>query len=97
MEFSALQDPNSQIVCLISWLFTIEPPFYHYISEACWKQDFDKMTQLGPFMCVLDKVLYWAEYRKVEKIMPGNEQLRTSNFGVSEEALLMKDKEDVLD
>ena len=88
IDFASIQDPNSQIVCLVAWLFTIEPSFYYHIQEACQKQDYNMLQFFGPFMCVFDKILYWTEYKKPEKIQPGNNSLRVSQFAVSEEVLL---------
>lgn len=95
MDFASIQDPNSQIVCLVAWLFSIEPSFYHHIQEACQKQDYNMLQFFGPFMCVFDKILYWTEYKKPEKIQPGNNTLRVSQFAVSEEVLL-REHEDQL-
>lgn len=32
---NSIRNPNSKAVCLILWLFTIEPPFYTAVNKAC--------------------------------------------------------------
>ena len=48
-----LTNPNSKACFLLLWLFTIEPPLYLFLNEACRKQDKKVIRELGPFACAL--------------------------------------------
>lgn len=35
IKYEECCDPNSKVVCLVLYLYSIEPPFYAYINKAC--------------------------------------------------------------
>ena len=54
-------NPNSKACFLLFWLFTIEPPLYFFLNEACRKQDKKVIRELGPFAWALGGILSFAE------------------------------------
>lgn len=52
-EVYGLNNYRSKGCFLIMWLYTIEPPFYFYVNEACRKRDESLLNLLGPFASAL--------------------------------------------
>lgn len=72
---SLLQDPDSPEVCLILYLYTIEPPFYADLLKACKLNDNSKLQTLGPFAYVLQKVMqygYISERKRDDALKKGH-------------------------
>ena len=44
-----LRNPKSKAVFLVLWLYSIEPPFYFYLNQACRRMDATLLNMLGPF------------------------------------------------
>ena len=57
MTVKILSDPESAEVCVLLYLYSIEPPFYADISNACRDLDLSKLPSLGPFVQALNGVL----------------------------------------
>ena len=69
-----LFNPNSKAVCLILYLYSIEPPFYYYINKASRFMLESDLETLGPFARALHEILSGCESRKSEKILEGNDR-----------------------
>ena len=52
-----LRNPKSRVVCLILYLYSIEPPFYAELNSACRLLDKSKLQTLGPFARALFEIL----------------------------------------
>lgn len=52
-----LRNPRSKVVCLILYLYSIEPPFYAELNSACRLLDESKLETLGPFARALFEIL----------------------------------------
>ena len=52
-----LNNYRSKGCFLINWLYTIEPPFYYFVNEACRKKDKTMLALLGPFACALYQII----------------------------------------
>ena len=57
MDIDTLMDPNSPEVSILMYLYTIEPPFYAELSNACRTQDESKLNWLGPFAQAITTIL----------------------------------------
>ena len=49
ITYEDLWEPKSKVVCLILYLYTIEPPFYAEINRAVRLRDKEMLYTLGPF------------------------------------------------
>ena len=56
-----LLDPNSQEVCLLLYIYSIEPPFYAELNKAARSKDYSKIPTLGPYACALHIILQNGE------------------------------------
>lgn len=63
-----LWNPYSKAVCIIMWLYSIEPPLYAAINEACRTIDNKYLRSLGPFAAALFAILVNAEGNKKNKL-----------------------------
>ena len=52
-----LRDPFSEQVSLILFLYSIEPPFYAFLNQACREMDESKLPSLGPYARVVHVLL----------------------------------------
>ena len=69
-----LNNYRSKACFLILWLYSIEPPLYHFVNEACRKKDTSPPTNLqllGPFACALYHILEACEKHRPDKLGPG--------------------------
>ena len=53
LSLDTLQDPNSDEVCMLLFLYSIEPPIYWELNEACIEMDRTKLHSLGPYARVI--------------------------------------------
>lgn len=44
-----LHNPNSVVVAFLCYLYSIEPPFYFYVNQACMQRDKSMLKSLGPY------------------------------------------------
>ena len=51
------KNPHSKIVFLVLFLYSIEPPLYFALNDACRKRDKLVLPMLGPFAKALFEVL----------------------------------------
>jgi len=58
LTLEILNDPNSPQVQLILTLYSMEPPFYQDLNNACRTLDPTKLETLGPFA----SAIYWVLY-----------------------------------
>lgn len=65
---------HSKVVFLILFLYSIEPPFYFALNDACRKKDKRLLPMLGPFATALMDILTYTEAeRDDDRITLGNE------------------------
>ena len=62
---------KSKVVCLILWFYSIEPPFYAVLNDACSQMDTKFIKTLGPFAQALLCILASAEKYKDNKMLSG--------------------------
>ena len=67
-------DPQSKIVFLVLFLYSIEPPLYFALNDACRKRDKLLLPMLGPFAYALYMVLLGAEYNREDTFTRGDEK-----------------------
>ena len=60
MTVDILKDPSSPEVCLLLYIYSIEPPFYADLNRACRNVDESKFIDLGPFARAMFEILSWA-------------------------------------
>lgn len=56
------KDPSNPQTQLILRLYSMEPPFYSYLNNACREMDMQKIETLGPFAKAIFKVLGCGKY-----------------------------------
>ena len=56
-----LESPISRASFLVLWLYSLEPPFYFHLNQACRSLDQTLLQFLGPFAEALSWVLGGAE------------------------------------
>lgn len=56
-----LWNPKGRALCLIMYLFSIEPPFYAGLNKACRNKEEESLESLGPFACAIFWILSNAE------------------------------------
>lgn len=56
----ALKTPNSPEVCMLLYLYSMEPPFYHDLLIASKQKDDLKLKTLGPFAFAIYELLHWS-------------------------------------
>ena len=65
-------DPKSKACFIVLWLYSIEPPLYYFVNEACRLRNKTVVPLLGPFVAavaiILDGV---AEGTRPDKIGVG--------------------------
>jgi len=64
----SLWNPNSCAVHLMLWLYSMEPPLYFSLNEACRSLDQHLLSQLGPFAAAISTVLFYAEMKRKDKV-----------------------------
>ena len=63
--------PDSKIVFLVLYLYSIEPPLYFALNDACRKRDKILLPMLGPFAYALWHVLDWPEKNRKDAFEKG--------------------------
>ena len=66
-----LWNPTSKACFLVLFLYSIEPPLYFYLNDACRTKNKALLPMLGPFACAIWQVLAGAEYGREDKFMTG--------------------------
>lgn len=69
---NGLCNPDSKVVCLILWLYSVEPPFYAAINEASRTMDMDLIKMLGPFAKALYLIFEYVEFLREDRLECGN-------------------------
>ena len=69
-----LFNPDGKAVCLILYLYTLEPPFYYYLNKASRFMLDSELTTLGPFARALHEILSGAEGKREDKIIEGKDK-----------------------
>ena len=67
-----LWNPISRATCIVLLLYSMEPPIYFYLNEACRNKDQTKLQILGPFALALYIVLLRAEFNRKDKVERGD-------------------------
>jgi len=58
-------NPNSKLVCFMLFIYSMETFLYSAINKAQTSEDVNKIDSLGPFVKILDLILYKANtYRE---------------------------------
>ena len=73
---NGLCNPESTAVCLILWLYSIEPPFYAAVNEASRLNDMDVIETLGPFARVLHMIFEYVEFQREDRLECGNFEIK---------------------
>lgn len=62
LTLEVLRDPYSAETCMLLYLYSVEPPFYSDLYQACRSMDIFKVHTLGPFARALFELLKQCEY-----------------------------------
>lgn len=62
-----IRNPNSNIVLLIIYIFSLETPVYSILNKACREGDESKKDTLGPLSCALFMILSRASENRIDK------------------------------
>ena len=60
ITLEALKDPSSPEVCMLLYLYSMEPPFYHELQVASREMDESKLLALGPFAVAMYELIHWS-------------------------------------
>ena len=64
-----LCNPKSKACFIVLWLYSIEPPLYYFVNEACRLRDKTVVPLLGPFLAAIAIILDgYAEGERPDKI-----------------------------
>jgi len=63
-----LWSPTSRASFLVLWLYSLEPPFYFHLNQACRSLDQTLLQFLGPFARALYQVLGGAEVMRADAL-----------------------------
>ena len=56
------------------YMYSLEPPIYYYLNQACRTMDKSKLDTLGPYARVLYEMLAWGSWcdgKRVDKMRRG--------------------------
>ena len=67
-----LWTPTSKACFLVLFLYSIEPPLYFYLNDACRTKNKALLPMLGPFAYAGYEVLYGAEENRGDKMEMGH-------------------------
>ena len=56
-----LFNPRSRASVLVLWLYSVEPPLYFHLNDACRSMDHPLIPMLGPFARAIYETLSYAE------------------------------------
>lgn len=76
-----LWNPKGRAVCLILYLYSMEPPFYAGLNKACRNKDDDCVEMLGPFATAIFWILSNAERERVDRMQDGEVYGRDGPIG----------------
>jgi len=86
-----LRDPYSAEVCMLLYLYSMEPPFYSDLYQACRSVDIFKVHTLGPFARALFELLKQCEYserRRDDALLQGVKEGHEGPYGYFSQAFL---------
>jgi len=64
-----LCNPKSKACFIVLWLYSIEPPLYYFVNEACRLRNKTVVPLLGPFVAAVAIILDgYAEGQRPDKI-----------------------------
>lgn len=66
-----LWNPRGKAVCLIMYMYSIEPPFYAELNNACRCKDPQSIATLGPFATAISYILANAEKERPDRLKDG--------------------------
>jgi len=67
-----LCEPKSKACFIVLWLYSIEPPLYYFVNEACRLRNKTVVPLLGPFVAAVAIILDGlAEGKRPDKIGVG--------------------------
>ena len=64
------------------YMYSLEPPIYYYLNQACRTMDKSKLDTLGPYACVLYRMLRLSrgcDAERVDKMRVGYEDGEDAN------------------
>jgi hypothetical protein len=63
-----LEEPNdtNKVNKFLLWLYTIEPPFYLHVTNACRFKYMDHIDTLGPFIFAFSRVIQSNKQIKID-------------------------------
>lgn len=85
------KDPYSPEVMLLLYLYSMEPPFYADLNNACRTLDNSKLNSLGPYSRALGRLLYWgvsSEAKRDDKLRQGYDNGVNGPYGSFSESFL---------
>ena len=68
-----LWNPRSRASVLVLWLYSVEPPLYFHLNDACRSMDHPLIPMLGPFARAIYETLRYAEWLRDDKLEQGDE------------------------
>jgi len=87
---SDLVKPNSKVVNLIMYLYSIEPDFYAELNNALMTSDVSKLSQLGPFARCLSHIFANdVESKREDRIKPGKDVFGNSEYGFFKQSFIL--------
>ena len=85
-----LSNPKSKACFIVLWLYSIEPPLYYFVNEACRLRDKTVVPLLGPFLAAIAIILNgMAEGERPDKIGVGIRLEDNSPLGCMSGAFLL--------
>ena len=74
IDFKELWNPNSPFTQIMYYMYSLEPPIYYYLNQAMRKMDTTKLDTLGPYACVMFRMLNlgtFCDKKRVDKMRVG--------------------------
>ena len=65
---NGLRNPMSKSACYISWILSMEPPFYAHLHKTCREMDIENLKTLGPLSRAVDIMVNGAERFKEDRV-----------------------------
>ena len=62
LTLEVFRDPYNSSIQAITYMYTIEPPFYYDLNKASLELNGTKLKSLGPFARVLSGILKSSQY-----------------------------------
>ena len=85
-----LYNPKSKGCFIVLWLYSIEPPLYYFVNEACRLRDKTVVPLLGPFLAAIAIILDgYAEGKRPDKREVGWKLEDNSPLGCMSGAFLL--------